>query len=218
MEIQNLMEGIVSRATVYERHVVHKEFFTDISNTIEYTLNSLWHREQELSEFTDGFNLAVGCSHTFGIGVNKPWPSYFENTYNAGVPGATIHDMIDIAFAIYKEKQYSKLMLFAPHGERLIVFKDGKQEALMPYSKSFNDFKNIDIDTKMYYNSRSVNHLLTFCEINNIELQLVNYNSIRFLKEHKDLIVDKAADDVHYGEQTHNNFAGLFDVNRQDTI
>jgi hypothetical protein len=70
----------------------------------------------------------------------------------------------------------------------------------------------------MYYNSRSVNHLLTFCEINNIELQLVNYNSIRFLKEHKDLIVDKAADDVHYGEQTHNNFAGLFDVNRQDTI
>ena len=95
--------------------------------------------------------------------------------------------MIDIAFAIYEEKRFNKLMLFAPHGERLIVFKDGKQEALMPYSKSYEDFKNIDLDTKMYYNSRSVNHLLSFCKINNIELQIFNYNSIGFLKKHKDL-------------------------------
>ena len=70
----------------------------------------------------------------------------------------------------------------------------------------------------MYYNSRSVNHLLSFCKINNIELQIFNYNSIGFLKKHKDLIVDKAADDVHYGEQTHKNFAGLFNVKRKDTI
>ena len=212
------MEDIVSRATIYERHTTHKEFFTDTSGTVEYTLNNLWHREQELSEFTNGFNLAVGCSHTFGIGVKNPWPSHLINTYNAGVPGATIFDMIDIAFAIYEEKRFNRLMLFAPHGERLIVFKDGKQEALMPYSKSYEDFKNIDLDTKMYYNSRSVNHLLTFCKINNIELQIFNYNSIGFLKQHKDLIVDKAADDVHYGEQTHKNFAGLFNVKRKDTI
>ena len=108
MEIQSLMENIVSRATVYERHVAHTEFFTDTSNTIAYELNSLWHRDVELDSFNGGFNLAVGCSHTFGIGVNNPWPSYFVNTYNAGVPGATIFDMIDIAFAIYKEKRYNR--------------------------------------------------------------------------------------------------------------
>tara|TARA_Y100000356_G_C11260116_1_gene292871 strand:+ start:439 stop:1095 length:657 start_codon:yes stop_codon:yes gene_type:complete len=218
MEIQSLMENIVNRATVYERHVVHTEFFTDTSNTIAYELNSLWHRDVELDSFNSGFNLAVGCSHTFGIGVNNPWPSYFVNTYNAGVPGATIFDMIDIAFAIYKEKRYNRLMLFAPHGERLVVFKDGKAEALMPYSESFDDFKNIDLDTKMYYNTRSVNHLLDFCKNNNIELQIFNYNSIGFLKEHKKLIVDKGADGVHYGEETHKNFAGLFNVKRKDTI
>ena len=48
--------------------------------------------------------------------------------------------------------------------------------------------------------------------------EIFNYNSIGFLKKHKDLIVDKAADDVHYGEQTHKNFAGLFNVKRKDTI
>lgn len=218
MNINDTMESIVSRAPVYERHTPHREFFTDVSRTIEYTLNSYWHRERELSDFPDGFNLAVGCSHTFGIGVNNPWPSYFENTYNAGVPGATVFDMIDIAFAIYKEKQYSRLMLFAPHGDRLIVFNNGKPQALLPLADNYKDFINIDTDTKMYYNSRSINHLLDFCNNNSIELQIVNYSSIRFLKKYKELIVDKGADDLHYGENTQTNFAGLFNAKRKDTV
>jgi hypothetical protein len=218
MNISDTMENIVARATVYERHTPHTEFFTDTSGKIEYVLNTHWHRERELSEFSDGFNLAVGCSHTFGIGVSNPWPTYFENTYNAGVPGATVFDMIDIAFAIYKEKQYSRLMFFAPHGERLVIFKDGKSHALMPYSEHFNDYKNIDTATKMYYNSRSISHLSDFCKNNSIELQILNYSSIVFLKEHKDLIVDKGADGVHYGENTHKNFAGLFNAKRKDTV
>ena len=218
MKIESLMENIVNRATVYERHVPHKEFFTDTSGTIEYTLNSLWHRDVELESFSNGFNLAVGCSHTFGLGVQNPWPSYFVNTYNAGVPGATVYDMIDIAFAIYEQKRFNRLLFFALHGERMVVYKNGKQEALMPYSEHFDEFKSIDLDTKMYYNSRSVNHLLAFCKSENIDLQIYNNNSIGFLKEHKDLIVDKGADGVHYGEETHKNFAGLFNVKRKDSI
>ena len=42
----------------------------------------------------------------------------------------------------------------------MVVFKNGKQEAIMSYSEHFDEFKSIDLDTKMYYNSRSVNHLL----------------------------------------------------------
>ena len=179
------MENIVNRATVYERHVPHKEFFTDTSGTIEYTLNSLWHRDVELESFSNGFNLAVGCSHTFGL---------------------------------YEQKRFNRLLFFAPHGERMVVYKNGKQEALMPYSEHFDEFKSIDLDTKMYYNSRSVNHLLAFCKSENIDLQIYNNNSIGFLKEHKDLIVDKGADGVHYGEETHKNFAGLFNVKRKDSI
>ena len=121
------------------------------------------------------------------------WPEVFENIEIKAVP----------------VKYISKVE---------VVFKDGKAEALMPYSESFEDFKNIDLDTKMYYNTRSVNHLLDFCKNNNIELQIFNYNSIGFLKEHKKLIVDKGADGVHYGEETHKNFAGLFNVKRKDTI
>ena len=51
-----------------------------------------------------------------------------------------------------------------------------------------------------------------WCEQNNVELITHNYNSIQFLKEHKELIVDKGADGVHYGEETHKNFAGLFNA------
>ena len=84
--------------------------------------------------------------------------------------------------------------------------------------EAIGNFKSIDLDTKMYYNSRSVNHLLAFCKSENIDLQIFNNNSIGFLKEHKDLIVDKGADGVHYGEETHKNFAGLFNVKRKDSI
>ena len=127
MNINDTMESIVARATVYERHIPHKEFFTDTSGKIEYTLNSFWHRELELDSFSNGYTLALGCSHTFGIGVSNPWPSYFENTYNAGVPGATIYDMVDIATGMYNEKPFSRIILFVPHAERFIVFKNKKQ-------------------------------------------------------------------------------------------
>ena len=100
--------------------------------------------------------------HTFGLGVQNPWSLYFVNTYNAGVRGATVYDMIDIAFAIYEQKDLIDYY-FLFHGERMVVYKNGKQEALMPYSEHFDEFKSIDLDTKMYYNSRSVNHLLAFC-------------------------------------------------------
>ena len=71
--------------------------------------------------------------------------------------GATVYDMIDIAFAIYEQKDLIDF-IFYPDGERMAVYKNGKQEALMSYSEHFDEFKSIDLDTKMYYNSRSVNH------------------------------------------------------------
>ena len=212
MDILDTMSNIVSRATVYERHTPHTEFFTDTSGKIEYVLNSFWHREQELSEFNSGYTLALGCSHTFGIGVSNPWPSYFENIYNAGVPGATIYDMVDIAMGMHKEKPFEKIMLFVPHAERFIVFKNKKQYALMPYADVFEEFKNIDLDTKMFYNKRSMDFLSLWCENNNVVLESVTASSIQFLKEHKDSIVDKATDNLHYGEKTHKNFAGLFNA------
>ena len=206
------MEKIVSRATVYERHTVHNEFFTDTSGKNEYILNTFWHREQELEYFPSDYNVAVGCSHTFGLGIQKPWPAYIEDTYNAGVPGATIYDMIDVAMSLYKAKPFNKLFLFCPHGERMLVYSKGKQHALMPFGDVFEQFKNIDLETKMYYNSRAIDYLELWCEQNNVELIAHNYNSIQFLKEHKELIVDKGADGVHYGEETHKNFAGLFNA------
>ena len=216
MNIETTMNNIVSRATMYERHTVHKTLFTDVSNTIEYVLNSYWHREQELSNFDSNYSLAVGCSHTFGIGVNKPWPSYFTNTYNAGIPGATIYDMIDVAIDIYDIKPFKNLMMFVPHGERMIVYDNKKQVALMPYSDVYEAYKNIDINTKMYYNKRSTEFLKLWCKSNNISLSMINMNSIKFLKTYKKLIVDKAADSLHYGENTHKNFAGLFYAKPQD--
>lgn len=210
MTIETTMENIVARATIYDRHTVHKEMFTDTSKTVDYILNSYWHRDTELSEFSDGYTLALGCSHTFGIGISNPWPTYFENTYNAGIPGATIYDMIDVAVGIYDIKPFKKIMLLVPHGERMIVYNNKKQVALMPYTDVFETYKNIDIDTKMYYNKRSADFLKLWCETKNVHLSMINMHSIDFLKTHKMLIVDKAADSLHYGEKTHKNFAGLF--------
>jgi hypothetical protein len=211
MHISETMETIVNRATVYERYIPHKEFFTDTSGQIEYTLNSLWHRDIELESYTD-YTLAVGCSHTFGIGSSAPWPTLIDNCYNAGIPGATVHDMCDVAMGIYKENPYNKLLLFAPHGERMLIEENGKVQALMPYSDNADRYKTVDIPTKMLYTNRSIDHLQYFCEVNDIELKIICSNSIQFIKQHKDKLVDKGADGVHYGDITQQNFAGLFNA------
>ena len=205
------MEAIVSRATIYERHIPHKEFFTDTSGKIEYILNSLWHRDVELESYSD-YTLAVGCSHTFGIGSSTPWPTLIDNCYNAGIPGATVHDMCDVAMGIYKENPYKKLLLFAPHGERMLIEEDGKVQALMPYSDNSDRYKMVDIPTKMLYTNRSIEHLQYFCDVNDIELKIICSNSIQFIKQNKDKLVDKGADGVHYGDITQQNFAGLFNA------
>ena len=205
------MEAIVSRATIYERHIPHKEFFTDTSGKIEYILNSLWHRDVELESYSD-YTLAVGCSHTFGIGSSTPWPTLIDNCYNAGIPGATVHDMCDVAMGIYKENPNKKLLLFAPHGERMLIEEDGKVQALMPYSDNSDRYKMVDIPTKMLYTNRSIEHLQYFCDVNDIELKIICSNSIQFIKQNKDKLVDKGADGVHYGDVTQQNFAGLFNA------
>jgi len=205
------MEAIVSRATIYERHIPHKEFFTDTSGKIEYILNSLWHRDVELESYSD-YTLAVGCSHTFGIGSSTPWPTLIDNCYNAGIPGATVHDMCDVAIGIYKENPYKKLLLFAPHGERMLIEEDGKVQALMPYGDNADRYKMVDIPTKMLYTNRSIEHLQYFCDVNDIELKIICSNSIQFIKQNKDKLVDKGADGVHYGDVTQQNFAGLFNA------
>ena len=94
------------RKMFYEPRVVHTTMFGATSGDNEYFMNSLWHRTidgKELNEYDDDYTLAVGCSHTFGSGCSKPWPWYIENCYNAGIPGASIHDMADVAFAIHKD-------------------------------------------------------------------------------------------------------------------
>ena len=211
MQISKTMEAIVSRATIYERHIPHKEFFTDTSGKIEYILNSLWHRDVDLESYSD-YTLAVGCSHTFGIGSSTPWPTLIDNCYNAGIPGATVHDMCDVAIGIYKENPYKKLLLFAPHGERMLIEEDGKVQALMPYGDNADRYKMVDIPTKMLYTNRSIEHLQYFCDVNDIELKIICSNSIQFIKQNKDKLVDKGADGVHYGDVTQQNFAGLFNA------
>jgi hypothetical protein len=165
----------------------------------------------ELESYSD-YTLAVGCSHTFGIGSSIPWPTLIDNCYNAGIPGATVHDMCDVAMGIYKENPYKKLLLFAPHGERMLIEEDGKVQALMPYSDNSDRYKMVDIPTKMLYTNRSIEHLQYFCDVNDIELKIICSNSIQFIKQNKDKLVDKGADGVHYGDVTQQNFAGLFNA------
>jgi hypothetical protein len=102
--------------------------------------------------------------------------------------------------------------LFAPHGERMLIEENGKVQALMPYSDNADRYKTVDIPTKMLYTNRSIDHLQYFCEVNDIELKIICSNSIQFIKQHKDKLVDKGADGVHYGDITQQNFAGLFNA------
>ena len=216
--INEVMENIVKRATIYDRHIPLKNFFTDLSGKIEYTLNSLWHRDDELKTYSD-YTLAVGCSHTFGIGAETPWPKLIDNCYNAGIPGATVHDMCDVAMAIYKDNPYKRVLMFAPHGERFLVSDkttDGKPItlALMPNSTwpDATKYDVLDTTTKMLYTNRSIESFKYFCKVNDIEYQIVCYTSMRFLRKYKHMILDQGTDGVHYGDKTQENFAGLFNV------
>jgi len=210
--IEKIMSDIVNRAPLYERYVEHTEFFTDTSQTEHYVLNSYFHREQELDSFDQGYTLAVGCSHTFGLGVQTPWPNYIPNCYNAGIPGATVFDMVDVAIEMYRTRPYDKLFLFAPHGERFLIVDDNTVKSLNPYStpELLNKYKSIDIDTKMLYTNRALKHLRDFCDLNSVQYEIQCFNSIQFLKQQKHILVDKGADQLHYGPKTQENFSRIF--------
>ena len=98
----------------------------------------------------------------------------------------------------------------------MLIEEAGKVQVLMPYGNTKLDFQNrykmIDIPTKMLYTNRSIEHLQYFCDVNDIELKIICSNSIQFIKQNKDKLVDKGADGVHYGDVTQQNFAGLFNA------
>ena len=83
-----------------------------LKHLIEYKTNKYNYRCSHEKIDDSDYMISFGCSHTFGLGIQKPWPAYIEDTYNAGVPGATIYDMIDVAVSLYKAKPFNKLFLF----------------------------------------------------------------------------------------------------------
>ena len=73
-----------------------------------YTYNSLNFRSPEFVDDPD--IIAIGCSHTWGVGVpdNTPWPSVLSKlgsySYaNLGMPGASIMDCVLAAMAYIKK-------------------------------------------------------------------------------------------------------------------
>lgn len=215
--IQAVMDSILSRVSEpIVPGAVFNTLFTDQTGSIEYRLNEYCHRTPSLEEFKQfpEYCIALGCSHTFGLGVDKAWPEYLEEiigmpVYNAGVPGATVYDMVDIAKAMFLERPYKKAILFAPHCERFLVKDHGLTKVVSPHIDLDHAKKMsvVNTETRLYYAKRALDEFRMFCLYNKVEHYVFSWSSIEFIRQTKNLIEDEAVDQLHYGPQTQTNIA-----------
>jgi hypothetical protein len=84
---------------------------------VKYTINSLGYRSPEFTN-TSADILALGCSQTFGIGVqdNEIWPELLSNMLgmsyaNLGQRGDSIYAMLGQAMAYVREKGKPKVIV-----------------------------------------------------------------------------------------------------------
>jgi hypothetical protein len=80
-----LFSGMDSEAAFAKNIVIHGDTWNYATKSISYIRNSLGYRSRELSEIDgDNFFLALGCSHTEGIGLSldETWPYRVAKTLN----------------------------------------------------------------------------------------------------------------------------------------
>lgn len=158
----------------------------------------------------DYYNLALGCSNTFGIGVNEKdiWYNYLkkhfpEPFFNAGIPGGSLGGCYRSLVGLLEEgMKIKRIFMFTPSRERYEVF-DPSESVWRPvawWTDQPDNVKKYLLNDESLEKFRQV-HMLAIkqiCSENNIELVDVDL-------EHNYEVCNcrKGRDLTHPGVKTH---------------
>ena len=181
---------------------------------VKYSIDSFSFRNSEAVDFTKEYNIVLGCSHSFGIGVNENdiWfnhlkPYFDEPFYNAAIAGGSIsgcyrslQGFLDLGLKI------KRVFMLTPDRGRHEYFdaKDNKWKVMAWWSGHKSLITNICLNENYlnnFYqtNMMSINYI---CDKNNIELTDIATDKGDDV-DHAICQSRKARDLIHPGVDTH---------------
>ena len=164
-------------------------------------------------------DIALGCSHTMGIGnpVEWIWPSLVEKArpypmLNLGLGAGTSDTVARILTNITGLFQINTVFIFWPNLRRFETFKDSDPDFVIPESCKLEHTWNMDhnISLQRFHKNKLIVELLH----NRVEsivgsvYENINCGVKKCLTSHK--ILDYARDGMHFGPETHKLIAKLF--------
>jgi hypothetical protein len=164
-------------------------------------------------------DVALGCSHTMGVGlpIEWTWPSLIEKDrpypmLNLGLGGGTSDTVARILTNITGLFQINTVFIFWPNFRRFEIYKDEKAEFILPNHSNLEHTWNMDqnISLQRFHKNKLIVELLhdrtehivgpVYSDVNSeVKKQLTGYD-----------ILDYARDGMHFGPETHKLIAKLF--------
>lgn len=151
-------------------------------DSIEYCFDSLGFRNDTDFDAKKDYNLVLGCSHTFGIGVRNEhvWFNYLtdkfnEPFYNAAIPGGSIGGCVRSLLGLQqKGMKIRRVFVLLPDRTRYEVYDNstGAWEVVSWWTnhpKDLTKFLLDEISLTMFYETNKL-ALQQLCYANDIEL------------------------------------------------
>jgi hypothetical protein len=185
-----------------------------IDQEIEYTFNSQGFRDEEFPR--DLNYLAVGCSHTMGVGLRyeQTWVSQLsklidKKIYNAGVAGAATDTVYRIVSHLLSGYQPDIVFMLRPPAWRWELSEDNKTFKVYNYN-TYHDYRSTHLD---YYFLNDINSGINAQKNMDAINYICNRSDCRLieLSADYDLIADEGARDLmHSGPNAHKDIANKF--------
>lgn len=196
---------------LWEKNLKDSEKYQYLSNqnwlyehAIEYRFNSAGFRC--VHEFNnDPCNIALGCSHTQGIGVSlgQTWSAHIPNCLNLGVGGASLDTCFRVLEFAIDNLNIDTVYVLEPQPQRVELYID--EWKVISHHKPNEFYKqwiNADENWQMQLkkNRLSMQHL---CTTNDIEFKMLALTDIKAPS-------DRGRDFAHSGPKWHKSVAHHF--------
>jgi hypothetical protein len=154
--------------------------------------------------------LAFGCSHTYGIGVerNETW-AYLLGADNRGVPGCSSDLIARTAPAIIELTKPDVVYVLWPDWSRFEYFKDGNYFQSLPTDPNRMQFMETTTEAWLQDNfTKQVNILVEFCNNRAKLVHMTLYDLIPYIDHPDRWLISKLGH--HYSPVWHTWIADIF--------
>jgi len=159
-------------------------------------------------------NIAFGCSHTFGIGVepHESWPALLE-LMNFGKPGVSVDFIARTCEARIIEHSPECVYILWPDWTRFEYERDGRMHQSLPTDKNRREFMDKDNDWLRKNWLIGVCKIEDICKQHSAQLICLKLDDLETIIDHQDRW-PPASDGSHFGPQWHRWVADLFNVRK----